>query len=50
MKQIKFGDAIIDYADEFQLYITSRLPNPHYLPELSTKVTIINFSTTFEGL
>lgn len=50
MKQIKFGDAIIDYADEFQLYITSRLPNPHYLPELSTKVTIINFSTTSEGL
>jgi dynein heavy chain, axonemal len=50
MKQIKFGDNVIDYADEFKLYMTSRYSNPHYLPELSTKVQIINFNTTFEGL
>lgn len=30
--------------------MTSKLRNPHYLPELSTKVTIINFMITYEGL
>jgi dynein heavy chain len=24
--------------------------NPHYLPEISTKVTLINFMITHEGL
>jgi dynein heavy chain len=26
------------------------MPNPHYLPEVCIKVTIINFTVTFEGL
>ena len=38
VKQIKFGDTNIDYADEFKLYMTTRASNPHYLPELTTKV------------
>ena len=50
VKQIKFGDTNIDYADEFKLYMTTRASNPHYLPELTTKVQIINFMITFEGL
>ena len=50
IKQIKFGDNNIDYADEFKLYMTTRLTNPHYLPELTTKVQLINFMITFEGL
>ena len=49
-KQIKFGDNTIDYADEFRLYMTSRYANPHFLPEMTTKVCIINFMITFEGL
>ena len=49
-KVIRFADKTIDYADDFQLYMTSRYANPHYLPELTTKVTIINFMITFEGL
>jgi len=47
---INFGDNIIEYSSDFRLYITTKHANPHYLPELSTKVTIINFMITFEGL
>lgn len=50
VKQIKFGDEVIDYADDFRLYMTTKYQNPHYLPELTTKVTIINFMITDEIL
>jgi len=47
---IKIGDSVIEYAKEFRFYMTTKLRNPHYLPEVSTKVTLINFMITFEGL
>ncbi|KAI9354083.1 dynein heavy chain and region D6 of dynein motor-domain-containing protein [Zopfochytrium polystomum] len=47
---IKLGEAIIEYSPDFRFYITTKLRNPHYLPELSTKVTIVNFMITLEGL
>lgn len=47
---IKLGENTIEYHKDFKFYITSKLRNPHYLPELSTKVTIINFMITQEGL
>jgi dynein heavy chain len=47
---IKLGDATIEYSPEFRLYITTKYRNPHYLPELSTKVTLLNFVITPEGL
>jgi dynein heavy chain len=30
--------------------MTTKLSNPHYLPEICIKVTIINFSVTKQGL
>jgi dynein heavy chain len=30
--------------------MTTKYRNPHYLPEISTKVTLINFMITYEGL
>ena len=30
--------------------MTSKLTNPHYLPEVCIKVTIINFTVTKSGL
>uniref|UniRef100_A0AAZ3Q3C2 Dynein heavy chain 1, axonemal n=1 Tax=Oncorhynchus tshawytscha TaxID=74940 RepID=A0AAZ3Q3C2_ONCTS len=34
---LKLGDAVIPYHDDFKMYITTKLPNPHYSPEISTK-------------
>ncbi|KAJ3092439.1 Dynein heavy chain 3, axonemal [Quaeritorhiza haematococci] len=47
---IRLGEAIIEFSPDFRFYITTKLRNPHYLPELSTKVTIVNFMITPEGL
>jgi len=34
----------------FKLYLTTKIPNPHYLPDTFIKVTIINFTVTTIGL
>jgi dynein heavy chain len=43
---IKIGEKTITYNDTFKFYMTTTLPNPHYTPETSVKVTIINFAIT----
>merc|ERR550537_1415597 len=47
---IKIGGEDIDYDPKFQLYMQSKLPNPHYRPEIAAQCTIINFIVTPEGL
>ena len=47
---IQLGDSAIEYSDEFRFYITTKLPNPHYLPETAVKVSLLNFMITPEGL
>lgn len=47
---IKLGDAIVPYNDNFKLYITTKLPNPHYTPEIFIKVLIVNFTLVSSGL
>ncbi|KAL3899975.1 MAG: hypothetical protein SGPRY_012545, partial [Prymnesium sp.] len=47
---LRLGDSDVDYNDSFKFYMTTKLPNPHYLPEVCIKVTIINFTVTQEGL
>uniref|UniRef100_A0A669QA40 Dynein axonemal heavy chain 7 n=1 Tax=Phasianus colchicus TaxID=9054 RepID=A0A669QA40_PHACC len=47
---ICLGDSTIEYAPEFRFYITTKLRNPHYLPEISVKVTLLNFMITSEGM
>ena len=50
LEKINFGDKPLIYDRRFKLFITTKLPNPHYLPEISIKLTIINFTVTFAGL
>ncbi|XP_064598423.1 dynein axonemal heavy chain 7-like [Liolophura sinensis] len=47
---IRLGDSTIEYSQDFKFYITTKLRNPHYLPETSVKVTLLNFMITPEGL
>lgn len=47
---LEFGDSVLDYSEEFRFYITTKLPNPHFLPEVSTKVAVVNFLITCSGL
>ncbi|XP_077987554.1 dynein axonemal heavy chain 3-like isoform X2 [Glandiceps talaboti] len=47
---IRLGDNVIEYSRDFKFYITTRLRNPHYLPEVSVKVTLLNFMITPLGL
>ena len=49
-KDIKIGDNTIPWSDQFKLYISTTIPNPHYSPETFVKVTIINFGITPTGL
>lgn len=47
---LRLGDSDVPYSDEFRFYITTKLANPHYLPEVCVKVTVINFTVTLRGL
>jgi len=40
---IRLGDSDVEYDPNFRFYMTTKLSNPHYLPEVCIKVTIINF-------
>lgn len=47
---VKFGADEITYDMNFRLFMTTRMPNPHYTPEVSTKVAVINFTVVEAGL
>lgn len=38
---LKMGENVIEYNHNFRLYITTRLRNPHYLPEVAVKVALL---------
>ena len=47
---LRLGDTDVPFSDEFKFYITTKLANPHYMPEVCIKVTVINFTVTLRGL
>lgn len=47
---IRIGDTDVDYDMNFKLYMTTKMSNPHYLPEVCIKVTLVNFTVTAKGL
>ena len=48
--QIQVGDNTVEYDEAFKLFITTKIPNPHYPPETCVKVNLLNFMATQEGL
>ena len=50
VEMIRLGENVIEYSKDFRFYITTKLRNPHYLPEVATKVSLLNFMITPEGL
>ncbi|XP_021267492.1 dynein heavy chain 3, axonemal isoform X1 [Numida meleagris] len=50
VEYMKLGENIIEYSRDFRFYITTRLRNPHYLPEVAVKVCLLNFMITPLGL
>ena len=50
LRFIRLDNKDVEYDPTFKLYMTTKLPNPHYMPEVCIKVTVINFTVTFEGL
>jgi dynein heavy chain, axonemal len=47
---IKIGDKMIEWDDNFRLFFTTKLANPHYSPEVMGKTMIINYGVTMDGL
>mgnify|MGYP005983580473 CR=1 FL=1 len=47
---IRLGDSDVEYDANFRFYVTTKLANPHYLPEICIQVTVVNFTVTKSGL
>jgi dynein heavy chain len=47
---VRLGAEDVDLNSHFQLYLQTKLSNPHYKPETAAQCTIINFIVTESGL
>lgn len=47
---LRLGSEDVPYNEDFRFFVTTKMANPHYLPEICIKVTVINFTVTLLGL
>ncbi|KAG4073254.1 hypothetical protein HA402_008600 [Bradysia odoriphaga] len=48
--KVKLSDKEIEYNSDFRLYITTKLANPTYSPEICARTSLIDFAVTMQGL
>jgi dynein heavy chain len=48
--KIVLGSRALDFDASFRLFLTTKMANPHFLPEVNIKLSVINFTVTFDGL
>lgn len=47
---IQMGDKQLPYNNNFRFFITTKIRNPYYPPEIFTRATVVNFAIKEEGL
>jgi dynein heavy chain len=47
---VRIGDKAVDIDDKFRLYVTTKLTNPHFMPDMFVKISIVNFIVTQAAL
>ena len=47
---VRLGESDVEISPAFRLYMCATVPNPHFLPEVCIRATIINFTVTSQGL
>ncbi len=47
---INVADKMCEYSESFMLYMITRLPNPHFSPEVQARTTLVDFTVTQRGL
>jgi dynein heavy chain len=50
IEKMNFGDHDVNYDRNFNFFLSTKLANPHYLPEICIKLAIVNFTVTPMGL
>ncbi|KAA0177346.1 hypothetical protein FNF27_01124 [Cafeteria roenbergensis] len=49
-KYVTIADKEMELSPSFQVFFITRLPNPHFSPELQAKTTVVDFTVTMQGL
>jgi dynein heavy chain len=50
VEMIRLGDSVVEWSKDFRMYITTKLANPHYPPEVCVMCGLLNFMATLDGL
>ena len=50
VEMLTMGDQKIEFNSEFRMFMTTKITNPNYTPEIFGKTMVINFSVTMMGL
>lgn len=49
-KKVLIGDKVIEWNDNFRLFICTKISNPFYTPEIIGKLNLVNYCITRDGL